>query len=401
MKIRFLRRRDIIRALSIPGAIGRWLTAPTAAHGQPYNKTPVGGASRVGAPTTTPIATRSVFWVGHSLVEQKVASEWGEIDLPSFVGLLAQDRGLPYQSQLHALWGSSIAALWRGRPHSYDRDATAMAAQRENFERDAQRFDTLVLTEVLPVEKALRNEYSAYYARQFYCAIKKANPAAKVYLYQTWINLQAGDPGAGYPPTERFDWLAEMAKQRHVWEKLADEASQPAVRRPTILDRIGWVSTDDAGCAVNDPIMVAPVGDVFVGIAKRLAAPHVTDIFKLPSGKDLTLGDLYANPYVNWPKEWPISRSCSAADLAAIRADLRLRDPSKPHDDIHMSLLGIYVAALTHFATLYKQTPVGLRYPIEIGDGVAKTIQCIVWEVVSRDPRAGVDQSAPCQVAPG
>ncbi len=344
----------------------------------------------------SPETSRSVFWVGHSLIEQKAASEWGEIDLMSMVGLFAKDRGLEYRAEGHALWGSSLSALWRGRPHSYTRDASAMVPRREAFERDASRYDAMVLTEGLPLAGVLSHEYSAYYVRLFYCALKRANPLARVYIYQTWVNLQAGDAGAGYPPMERFDWIAEMARQRTTWELLADSASKPGVRRPTPFDRLGWVATTDAGCSIDDPILLVPAGNVLVRIAQRLASPAPADDFRLASGEALRLADMFSNSYVNWPEDWPLRAPATTADLQSVRAGLRLRDPSKPHDDIHLSELGIYVVALTHFATLYAVSPCGLRHPAWVGAGAAHALQRIVWEVVSGDPRTGVGGRSAC-----
>jgi hypothetical protein len=396
VKAQTLRSTVARRALRLSLAIAAALVSNSVTCAQQSNKSSAGQLSERTHSMSSPEMDLSVFWVGHSLIEQKAASEWGEIDLMSMVGLLAKDRGLGYRTEGHVLWGSPVSALWRGRPHGYARDASSMLPRREAFERDAKRYDTMVLTEGLPVAKALRNEYSAYYVRLFYCTLKRANPSARVYLYQTWVNLQAGDAGAGYPPVERFDWLAEMASQRTIWERLADNASKPGVRQPTSLDRIGWVSSTDAGCSTDDPILLVPVGNVLVRIGQRIARPQPADDFRLAGGATLTLADLFPNPYVNWPADWPLRLPAAPADLQSARAALRLRDPSKPHDDIHLSQLGIYIAALTHFATLYRQSPRGLRHPAWIGDGVARTLQCIVWEVVSRDPRAGISATSAC-----
>ena len=77
-------------------------------------------------------------------------------------------------------------------------------------------------------------------------------------------------------------------------------------------------------------------------------------------------------------------------DPATALAALSLRDPDQPHDDVHLSATGIYVAALVHFATLYRQSPVGLPAPPDIGDAVGHTLQSIVWQTVLAEPRAGV-----------
>lgn len=317
----------------------------------------------------------SVYWVGHSLVEQKADTDWGRIDLMSAVGLLAKARGLAYAAGDHTLWGSALSALWRGSPHGHARDARSMVPKREVFQRDAARYDTLVATELLPLDVAMNYEFSAYYLRQFLCAQKTANPAARVYVYQTWVNLQGGAQASG----SGFDWRARMLAQRKAFDTLADQAAQPSVRTPGPFGS-RWLSyTTDGGCNVVSPILTVPVGATLVEIHDRIAAPRDGDRFELPDGRRLTLGDLFANPYLDWPS-----------------AGQRLRDPSRPHDDIHASALGIYLSALVHFATLYRQSPVGLPAPSVVGPALAATLQCIAWQTVVRDPRSGAAGDEAC-----
>jgi hypothetical protein len=70
-------------------------------------------------------------------------------------------------------------------------------------------------------------------------------------------------------------------------------------------------------------------------------------------------------------------------------AALTLRDPAAAPDDIHPSQVGVYFAALVHFATLYRRSPVGLPAFSEIGAALAGTLQSIAWEIVRNDARTG------------
>jgi hypothetical protein len=338
----------------------------------------------------------AVFWVGHSLIESSVKSEWGDHNIMSMVGRFAEARGLQYRMGDHTLWGSPISALWRGSPHSYKRDASAMVAKRETFERDASQYDTLVLTEALPIRLIVRNEYGAYYLRRFYCTLLQANPAARVYLYQTWVNLQGVDPHAKLPPPHLFDWRAEMVAQRKVWEDLALSAARPGVRAPGWLDRFGWTSTSDAGCATTTPIFIVPAGQALVALWDRLARPAPNDGLRWPDGRRFTMADHFRNAYVDWPADWPMRGDSRDVDYKAIIQGLKLKDSKQAHDDIHLSAVGIYFIALVHFATLYRQSPVGLPAPASIGEGLARAFQCIVWTVVASDPSAGVAGEGNC-----
>ncbi len=83
------------------------------------------------------------------------------------------------------------------------------------------------------------------------------------------------------------------------------------------------------------------------------------------------------------------------------REDLFNRNPDGTQDVIHLNDLGNYLVALTHYATLYHRSPVGLPHRLKRADGTdakapeeatARVMQEVVWEVVTRYPKTGVAQ---------
>jgi hypothetical protein len=81
------------------------------------------------------------------------------------------------------------------------------------------------------------------------------------------------------------------------------------------------------------------------------------------------------------------------------RADLFARTPEGQLDPIHLNDFGHYLVALTHFAVLYRQNPIGLPHQLRRADGspaqapappIARRMQELVWSVVTREPRTGV-----------
>lgn len=345
----------------------------------------------------TAIGRASVYWVGHSLVEQKAETASGQIDLMTLVGKFAAAKGLGYEMGDHTLWGSSMSALWQGRPHSYDRDASEMIKKREAFVADPGRYDTLVVTEGIPLESSLKAEFSAYYLRRFACTLRRAVPQARIFLYQSWVHYQASDVHSGYGPAHLYDWRAAMKAQRKVWEELADTAETTSVRAPG-----GWLSfaglhaTGDGGCADTFPVSIIPVGNAMLEVDARIAAPRGTDDFTMADGRQLTTGDLFRNAYAEWPPEWPLAPGTAMPDLDKRLADLKPRDPSVDVDDVHSSAIGIHLTALVHFATLYRQPPLDLPYPESLTAAAARTLECIAWETVIADPRSGVTGKAVC-----
>lgn len=83
------------------------------------------------------------------------------------------------------------------------------------------------------------------------------------------------------------------------------------------------------------------------------------------------------------------------------REDLFARNADGTRDNIHVNDLGNYLVALTHYATLYHRSPVGLPHRLKRADGTdavapdeetARLMQEIVWEVVTSYPKTGVAQ---------
>jgi len=74
-------------------------------------------------------------------------------------------------------------------------------------------------------------------------------------------------------------------------------------------------------------------------------------------------------------------------------------EPSGKQDMIHVSDLGAYLVALTHYAVLYRRSPIGLPHRLMRADGspadapgpeAARLMQEIVWQVVREYPKTGV-----------
>lgn len=81
------------------------------------------------------------------------------------------------------------------------------------------------------------------------------------------------------------------------------------------------------------------------------------------------------------------------------REDLFARTPQGQVDPIHLGDLGNYLVALTHYAVLYRRSPVGLPHRLRRADGtpaqapeepIARRMQALVWSVVSAQPRTGL-----------
>lgn len=93
-------------------------------------------------------------------------------------------------------------------------------------------------------------------------------------------------------------------------------------------------------------------------------------------------------------------RAAEAGEIPGVarREDFFLKTP-EGQDQIHMSALGAWLVAATHYAVLYQQSPEGLPALLPGADGQPKgapspeaalALQRLVWETVAADPRTGI-----------
>ncbi|WP_416369034.1 hypothetical protein [Tritonibacter mobilis] len=96
-----------------------------------------------------------------------------------------------------------------------------------------------------------------------------------------------------------------------------------------------------------------------------------------------------------------VTRAAEAGEINGLSDREALFDllPDGTRDQIHLSPLGAYIVALTHYAVLYHRTPEGLPHRVALADGTvfkaldaetARELQSIVWRTVTLLPRTGV-----------
>jgi len=101
-----------------------------------------------------------------------------------------------------------------------------------------------------------------------------------------------------------------------------------------------------------------------------------------------------------------VIEACGSGVLSSFTRASFYQNSVDPSDNLHLSSLGAYVVALTHYATIFKTSPVGLPARgldagfvhdnvVNFDPAVALRIQEIVWEVVSTYPNSGVTSASP------
>lgn len=184
-------------------------------------------------PLPPPDKPLRVYHLGHSLVGR---------NMPAMLEQLA-GAGHDYRSQIG--WGSSLQSHWEPdipvnglkeeNAHDHYEDAKAAVA--------SGRFDALVLTEAVEIKDSIKYFDSPKYIRRWARDARQANPAMRVYLYETWHQLD--DPDG---------WLNRLDRDLGTyWEG--------------VLLAQGLAHGDTGG-----PVYVIPAGQVMARFVRRLEA---------------------------------------------------------------------------------------------------------------------------------
>lgn len=170
--------------------------------------------------------------------------------------------------------------------------------------------------------------------RKFIDLARKRSPDVQVYVYSRW-------PRRDQP--KKGEYHLDYAKK---WERPYTGGWDGSNETRDYFERL-VAALRKAYPDAKKPVLLIPVGDVLLELEKRMKAGKVP-------GYD-GVEKLYA-------------------------------------DGIHFNAVGSYVVGCTFFATLYRESPVGLpSAPYQVADEkLARAVQEAVWDVVRAHPLAGV-----------
>jgi hypothetical protein len=156
-------------------------------------------------PLPAPAGPLRVYHIGHSLVGR---------DVPAMLAQLAGPEHR-YESQLG--WGATLKAHWgddtvAGFSEENDHDRFRPAGEAV----DSGDYDAVVLTEMIDIRSAIRYYDSPAYLRRWAERVAEARPDARVYLYETWHQLD--DPEGWLHRLDRDlgrYWEGELLARAH------------------------------------------------------------------------------------------------------------------------------------------------------------------------------------------
>lgn len=308
---RLLRRSSAALLLLLPacGFLGR-CTAPA-----PLGHTAFDALYSMPAPVAT--GPLRVYHLGHSLVGQ---------DMPVMLAQLAPEGHL-FGSQIG--WGATLREHWEPDVpvNGYAEENTHPQHRDPREALASGKFDAVVLTEAVEIRDSIRYQDTAGYLAKWADAAWEGNPAARVYLYETWHRLDGKE-----------DWLGRLDAdyERH-W---IGEILRPALAHQANPIR---------------PIYVIPGGQVMAAFVRRAEASG--GIGPLKTRQDLFRDDIHFNDY--------------GAYLMALT---------------HFAVLyGRSPVGLAHALERADGTEAA-----DPGPEAARVMQEVVWDVVRSIPQTGV-----------
>ncbi len=322
------------------------------------------------------INSAKVYWVGHSLISHTDIYTPSSTNLIDNLGTLASSQSKTYSFHQHTTPGSPLGWNWGASPVAWASSQVLIAPLIDASDPEYGTFDVMVLTEAVELNGYYDWWSSGFYARKFYNAAINANPATRLFMYESWQHFQASDDASRpyYGPMSTFDFRQYMIDMRVIWESIIDEASDPAL---TPVDA-GYVYQGSAMSATDPgfggsilPINIIPTGQVLLDVFERLALNLPSDNWDY-NGAPLTELDFFSNPFSNFPTD----------TITTVQ--------SAPVDDIHPSNVMVYLNALVHYSVIYQDNPSALPAINGVPSNVADIFKEVVWNNVTNDYRTGV-----------
>ena len=153
------------------------------------------------------MAQSNVFYVGHSLVNH---------NMPRMVSEIAKSKGFTshiYKEQI--INGSPLKNSWNNSQNGEN---------SINFKTDYNStFNTLVITEAVPLDNHLQWNQTQLYAHNFCKTAENTNSNTQCYIYETWHCINSGTPtGCSYDAGGNIAWRTRLNTYLPKWESIAD-----------------------------------------------------------------------------------------------------------------------------------------------------------------------------------
>lgn len=264
-----------------------------------------------------------IFISGHSLTDDPLAAD---------LRAIADSLGTPARYNQQIMIGSSIRARTRGMDAAADWSGYRQGRNREGEKLDvlselkqprtieAERYDTLIVTERHDLAGSLMWEDTVRYLRHFHERLIESNPAGQTYFYESWADLSNKDD-----PSE---WIAYERAASPLWRCMATRVNQSLALEGR-----------------SDRITSLPAGAALAALVAQATQPP-----GLPG----------------------VSAGSVRETVDRIVAD-----------DVHLTRLGAYYMALVTYSAVFRRSPEGAWAPDGMDAAQARSLQSVAWRHVS------------------
>lgn len=198
-----------------------------------------------------PVGARSeasVFFIGHSLINH---------DMPAMLAGLAASAGVTHDYDSHIGNGASLSWIWN--------NPTTGEGLNPRTALPTGSYDTIVMTEAIPLADQMQYNDTDGYAGNFYDLAMTGDSSAQTYFYETWHSLDGA-----------YDWRARLTSDRALWESVIDQVN----------------------AAKSGPdMLLIPAGTAMARLVDRIESGGVPG---MSSRRDLFLDDIHLNDVGNY-----------------------------------------------------------------------------------------------------
>ncbi len=266
--------------------------------------------------TRPPAAPERVFWSGHSLTDRPI---------PDHFAAIANSLGHTLEWNRQYIVGSSIRARtrgtdgnWSGYREGMDPDwrPVDVLAELAQPTRVSGPYDALIITEQHDLLETMVWNDPVRHLRHFHDRYIERNPTGSTFFYQSWLDV--GDKNDPRP------WIAYERSAMPMWECLV-------TRINTSLEAEGRA----------DRLQFLPVAAAFADLVERTTSSDALPALRQPSIR-ATMDTIFK-------------------------------------DNVHLTPLGSYYAALATYALRYRSSPAGAWAPPGVSPAQAALLQDHAW----------------------
>ncbi|MCS6858600.1 MAG: hypothetical protein NZM37_12860, partial [Sandaracinaceae bacterium] len=167
--------------------------------------------------TSFPSRGTRVFFSGHSLIN---------LNTPAWFAQLSERAGMPVRYQLQMAIGSPMSVRLACPRSGQDANGGPITFRVLEELSRPDAYDTLIVTERHDIITTILYEASTSMARRFRDALRRGNPRARAFLFESWFNIDLNNPRA---------FVERQRRELVAWQCIASRVNESRGDMPPML----------------------------------------------------------------------------------------------------------------------------------------------------------------------